>query len=204
VLSLVYSAGLAAVHRENWPALRAVTSDAQTRDQTGRKIPLIGVTHVWMPFASAELAANVLAFETDGSRLSEAEIEGLRTGTKGKRLTPVSDHLHGRLRPLLSPIIHDDADYDDAFDELEVLLAVVAADAASQAELHGQYLHGPWAGAFAWRRRYERQPPFEQQVWARRHEALLSAGLFGADATRAKGAFEKFVAEAQAARSRRF
>jgi hypothetical protein len=203
VLLLVYSAGLAAVYREKWAALRAVTSDAQTRDETGRKIPVIGIAHVWVPFRSVELAANVLAFETGGTPLSEAQIEALRTGAKGRRYTPVSDHLQDRLRPLLSPIIRDDSDYDDAFDELEVLLAVIAADAADQADQRGQYLHGPWIGAFTWRRRFER-PPFEQQVWEQRQQALLSAGFFGGDIARANRAFEKFAAEAQAARSRRF
>jgi len=201
-LLLVYSAGLAGVYKENWTALRAVTTDAQTRDETARKIPVIGITNVWMPFRSIQLAAQVLAVQAGGAPLSDADIEALRTGTRARRHTPVSDHLHDRLRPLLSPIIPDDSEYDDVFDELEVLLAVIATDAAEQADKRGQYLHGAWVGAFTWRQRYER-PSFEEQVWARRREALLSAGFFGDSADRADRAFEKFAAEVRDARSRR-
>jgi hypothetical protein len=104
---------------------------------------------------------------------------------------------------MFSPIIRDDADYDDAFDELEILLGIIATDEAEQADQSGLYLHGPSLGAFTWRQRFAR-PPFERQVWTRRNEALLGAGFFGGDITRANRAFEKFAAEAQAARSRRF
>jgi hypothetical protein len=86
--------------------------------------------------------------------------------------------------------------------ELEVLLGVMAADAASTARERGQYLHGAWAGAFTWRRRYG-EMLFEQQIWDRRRDALLGAGMFGGDAPRANRAFDDFAAEAKGARSRR-
>jgi hypothetical protein len=202
VIPVIYSAGLGAIHRENWAALRAVSSDARIRDQTRMKVPVIAMANPWMPFASAQVAANILGFEADGTRLSDAEIEGLRTGTKPKRFTPVSDHLHGRLRSLLLPVIRNEDDYDETFDELEVIFGVITADEAARAEQRNQYLHGPWVGAFTWRQRYER-PPFEQQVWARRHEAMLDVGFFGADKARANRAFETFTSEAQTARRHR-
>ena len=189
VLLLVYSAGLAAVHRENWTALRAVISDARTRDEDGSRISVVNMRHMWAPFRLVALAVDVLALQAGGTFLSKEQIEALQSGTRHRRNTPVSDHLHDRLRPLLAPIIRDDADYDDAFDELEVMFAVIAADMAAQARQHGQYLRGPGQAAFTWRRRYE-EPAFELQVRARHREALLSAGFFGGDITRANRAFE--------------
>ena len=44
---------------------------------------------------------------------------------------------------------------------------------------------------------------FEQQIWDRRRDALLGAGMFGRDAPRANRAFDGFAAEAKGARSRR-
>jgi hypothetical protein len=114
----------------------------------------------------------------------------------------VSDGLHDTLQPLVTPLLPDTGSYDDVFDELEVLLAILAVDSKRQADLVGQYQHGGWGGAFTWRRRWD-PVPFEQQVWQARRAPLLAAGAFGSDAQRAEDAFTAFTKLAADARRSR-
>lgn len=203
LLPVLYGAALGAVSRENWPALLAVSMQAQIRNRQGVKVPAVSLAHVWMPFQSAEVAASVLAYEvTDGKRLDDDQLAALRSGQRGKRYTPVSDALHDTLRPAFGQLLRDDGDYDDAFDETEMLLAVLAAASAEEAEARGQYQHGAWTGAFTWRRRYEQD--YEERVWRTRRNALLEAGAFGGGAGAADLTFAKFAETAAAARRQRF
>lgn len=203
LLPVLYGAALGAVSRENWPAFLAVSMQAQIRNRHGVKVPAVSLAHVWMPFQSAEVAASVLAYEiTDGKRLDDEQLAALRSGQRGKRYTPVSDALHDTLRPAFGQLLRDDGDYDDAFDETEVLLAVLAAASAEEAAARGQYQHGAWTGAFTWRRRYEQD--YEERVWRTRRNALLEAGAFGGGAGAADLTFAKFAETAAAARRQRF
>jgi hypothetical protein len=58
----------------------------------------------------------------------------------------VPEQLHGHLQQLLSPIIHDDGNYDDAFDEFEVPLGIIVAYTEAQTKRNGQNLHGSLGG----------------------------------------------------------
>lgn len=203
LLPVLYAAALGAVSRQNWPALLAVSAQAQVRNRHGVKVPAVSLAHVWLPFQSAEIAASVVAIEVAaGAPLADDELSALRTGRRGKRHTPVSDALHDTMRPALRKLLPDDADYDDAFDETEILLAVLAGASAAEARARGEYQHGAWIGAFTWRRRYEQD--YEEKVWRARRDPLLRAGAFGGDPAAADATFATFAEQATEARRRRF
>ncbi len=206
VLPLLYAGGVAAVHRGNYETLRAITWDARVRQDADHSQPLVGTAHVWRPFSNAELVAQLLAFRSSGDDIDEALFERLRTGRQGKRYTPVSDHLHNRLRDYLRTPIPDDIDYTETFDRLEVLLGTLAIDAAKQAAKANAYLPGAWYGSFTWRDRHS-TTPLEQRILAEIESEgegwpPMQAGLFGGSAARAKSAMEQFVEEAAKRRGR--
>jgi hypothetical protein len=205
-LILMYAAGLAALHRENFGALRAVTSDPTYRVANGIK-PLVDMIHPWLVFEDNEIAANVLAIQAEGKAVSDSEIEGLLKGQKGKRYTPVSDYLHSHLRSHFAELIVDDAEYTDAFDCFEIMIGLVAADAYRQAEAAGQRLLGPWFGSFTWRDRFS-NPSTEQKlrvlIEAQAQDwPPLKFGMFGGSSKRASDAAELFVSSAESARKQR-
>ncbi|MGI5487967.1 toll/interleukin-1 receptor domain-containing protein [Microtetraspora malaysiensis] len=192
----MYAAGLAASHRGNFGALRAVASDPIHRGATGEK-PLIDLVHPWLVFENNEITANVLALQASGKEVLDSDIDKLLKGQAGKRHTPVSDYLHDYLRDYFVDLIVDDAEYTDAFDQFEVLIGLVATDAQIQGKALGKRLHGPWFGAFTWRDRYS-EPLIEQrfsdhiktqgQDWQ-----PLRDGMFGGSIQRASDAAELFI-----------
>ena len=204
---LVYAGGIAAVHRGNYDALKALTIDAQFRgDQV--PVPVVGVSHVWLPFGHNETTAQLLALQSSGEDITDELVDGIKTGRRGKRHTPVSDHLHDALRCPARVVIDDDGDYTATFDRLEVLLALLASDAKSQAEGTGGYVWGPWYGSFTWRSRYSAKhleelihDEFQQ---ARERWEPLQAGLFGGLVARAEAAFMEVLVESQQARKGRW
>lgn len=206
-LILMYAAGLAASHRGNFGALKAVTSDPIYRGATGVRL-LIDVVHPWLVFENNEITANVLALQGSGKAVSDSDIDKLSKGQIGKRYTPVSDYLHDHLRDYFSDLVLDDAEYTDAFDQFELLIGLVATDAQIQGKVSGQRLHGPWFGSFTWRDRYS-EPLIEQrlceQVRTQGHDwPPLREGMFGGSVERANDAAELFVSLAESARRRRW
>lgn len=208
VLPAVYAAGMAALSRRKYGALRAITTDAKYRSHQG-SLPVVATMHPWVIFENAELAANVLAIETGGKRVDDEYINSLATGRQGKRFTPVSDYLHDSLRPFLRESVFEDDEYTELFDELEVVLAVIATDEKREAEkAGGQYMHGAWYGSFTWRNQHSHEP-IEQRV---RNQIInsgdewppLKAGLFGGSRQRAEAASEIFAQRATEARRQRF
>lgn len=202
LLPVLYAGAMGAVARQNWPALVAITTQAQIRDAHGIKASAIDYANVWLPFMSDQLAPHVLASESDGEPLDESDFNALRNGRSVKRPAPVSNALYGALRPALRSLVPDDRDYDDTFDETEVLLGVLADASKIEAETRGQYQPGAWTGAFAWRRRYDRQ--YEENLWRSRRGDLLAAGAFNGDAATADAAFDSFAQQASEARQNRW
>lgn len=207
VLPLLYASGMAALHRGNFGALRAVAVDARFREQYGT-LPLIGAAHVWRPFENGEVLANAVALDASGENLTAETIEALRTGRRGKLHTPVSDYLFQRLRKHLLPVIADDQDYVETFDRLEMLLAAMAIDLQAQTGPEDNaYPDGPWYGAYTWRSRYARPSPetkLQAEVEAQGADwPPVRAGLFGGDVARALEAMRGMVAGSAEARRRR-
>jgi hypothetical protein len=202
---VMYAGALGSVARGQYGSLRAITVDAKFRDQ-GTEVPVIGVSNPWMPFSQISFVASALAIQTDGTPAPDEDIEALRQGRKGARLSPISDDLHGRLREILRPAIRDDDDYDEIFDRVEVLLGVIAEDAASQQKAAGHYLPGGWTGRYTWRSRF-----VPGGIFGQIHNELLSqesswppltAGLFGGSTERANEAFAAMQDTVDRARQR--
>lgn len=192
--ALVYAAALGAMARKNYPSLKAVTVDPVVRQNRDREPAISHMT----PYGYTEsfaIAANLLAFQSDGKEVDDDTINSWsRVG--GLRHTPISDSFHSLLAPLLRDLVPDFEDYSDLFDETEVLMGVIAADASIQARNENRYLGHQWYGRFTWRDRHTDRPlhrrmqaEFEEQGgnWP-----PLGAGLFGGSQERAKAAFEEF------------
>ncbi len=209
LLPLLYGVGLVAHQRERYGVLKAVAIDARYRTNRSETMPVVAAAHPWRPFEQAELAANFLALETAGVEVTDEVAQQLKSGRKGKRHTPVTDMLHDLLRPILEPLIPDETTYTETFDELDVLLAVLAEDQKTQLSGTGPYVDGAWFGSFTWRDRYFNSVPIERRM-AQQLDALgstapmLEAGLFGASPERAAEAFGGFFPGAEAARHNRF
>lgn len=203
-LMLGYATLIAGVHRNNYSAIRSVFIDATPRDGDGQKVPAIGSVHPWIPFTRVDLVATVASIDAEHDDVCDLDrIGDLICGAVGRRYTPGSDLLYTILREPLRPIIRDDETYTETFDQAEVLLALIAADAAANSDV---YLPSPYYGAFTWRHRFE-QPRFEQKfvddaLSAGREWLPLSAGLFGGYEARIRSAAETVLSGAKAARGR--
>jgi hypothetical protein len=201
-----YACGFAAVHKRNFASLKAVTVDARFRELNGT-IPLIGAIHPGSVFGF-NLTAQVLALESaEGRKLTDDELAAMREGRAGKRYTPVSDHLCDLLRPLTAGSVLDTQDHDETFDQLEVLLALIADDVKASLKRIGAYSPGAWYGSFGWRGRHSDRPPVERRLFEEFEVAgdswpPLQAGLFGGSAERASEAFERFLPQVEQARGR--
>ncbi len=206
LLPVLYGGALAAVHRDRFHALQAITIDAETRNLRGERLPVISDAHVWLPFESDELLPQALVLQVESGPVATEVIAALRVGRKPKRYTPVSDTLMHLLRDLLSPAVVDPEDYEDLFDRTEVLLALIATDEKVQAHQQGKYRHGAWFGRYTWRHRYA-ATPIEETM---RNEfsaagsdwGPIRGGLFGGSPERAAEAFEQVLSDSAAVRSR--
>jgi hypothetical protein len=202
---LTYAAALGALSRDNYASLRAVTTDAQVRADDG-KHPAIA----WASPGEAcpvEVAGTVLALSEEQQVEDEVISSLLQRG--GNRYTPISDHLFARLRPMLKRAVPSDEDYDELFDQMEVLLALITCDAYLQARANNRYIHGPTLGRFTWKHRYvgERAPErvMQAEFQAQGDDwAPLHAGLMGRSVERAIAAFDLLVERADSSRQHRF
>ena len=144
-LLAVFSIGLAGIASENVGPLLGVLQ-AKIRTTAGTEELLLMRS---LPWAIGNGASDLLA----------------PTPT-GRRLTPASDRLHKDLRSVMSPFFDADESYDDAFDALEFMLAM----------LNKKHGWGTFLGRFWWRYyrfssdRIPSVEPFKT--------ALVSAGLF--------------------------
>lgn len=194
VQALVYAAALGAMARKNYVSLKAVTVDPTVRENRERN-PV--VSHM-VPYGYIEpfkIAANLLAYQSDGMEVEDATISNwIQRG--GLRHTPISDHFHSLLAPLLKDLVPDAEDYGDLFDETEILMGVIATDAYLQALKEQRYIGRQWYGRFTWRYRHSDRPlhrlmqaEFEEQGanWP-----PLKAGIFGGSEERARAAFEEY------------
>lgn len=199
-LLCVYAVGLSAVDRDNFGALRAVTTDIEFRSINSR-VPLLGALHPFRVLHD-ELGAQGLALEVETSNApTDDELEALRTRRRGGKYTPASNVLHAWLREPMRATIPDDVRYTEAFDRLEMLLALAAADVETHTE---EYTDGPAFGGFTWRDKYNPIPP-EQRLKAEFDAAgsawpPLVGGLFGGSPERAAAAFDEVIKGAAEAR----
>jgi hypothetical protein len=97
-----------------------------------------------------------------------------------RHYTPLSEHLSKILQPRLDDILFIGKNYERAFDEFEVLLALVSADVPN----------GFWApiGRFGWKHHYQSHAPFarvlEEAQAAGDNWLPIKSGLFGGSSQR--------------------
>lgn len=199
-LLCLYAVGLAAVDRDNFGALRAVTSDVEFRS-INRRVPLLGALHPDRVLYD-EFGAQGLALEVEtGKAPADDDLEALRTRRRGRKFTPASNVLHAWLREPLRATIPDDVRYTEAFDRLEMVLTLIATDVKTQT---AEYTDGPAFGVFTWRHQYDPTLP-EQRLKAEFDAAggawpPLVGGLLGGSAERAAAAFDGLIKGAARAR----
>jgi len=213
LLPLAYAGGLAALYRGNYEYIRATVIGARVRDREGA-LPVVGRLQPWLPFQHHELAAEVIALRASGEVVDQDVVNALSSGRRGKRFTPVSDHLHSRLRPRLQRLIPDDSAFDETFDRFEILIAVLMVDQRTQASPNAdEAWTGPWipdgfSGRVTWRDRYARgDRRLERQMYLelkRRQNSWepLIAGLFDGSVERALAAFEEYLPSIEHDRNR--
>jgi hypothetical protein len=207
---LTYAGALGAMARRNYAALKAVVVAPRTRDNHGRRGPLIARLHHAYLIRSWPVPATVLARRGDGEGTSDQEVAALISGRLGKRHTPISDHFFTVLRPVLGTLVPDEDDYDELFDETEVVLSLVAIDVREQSkdDQDGAWVAGAWFGRFTWKNHWSERVAYHRMVddlQAQGAEGpILQSGLFGGSPERLGVAAQKFIADADHIRGNRW
>jgi hypothetical protein len=173
-LLLSHAGGIASLAAGNYHNFALVISGAKAKNEEGTKKEYCAAVHLYRAMD-----------DQSGKLLSGMD----------KRRTPVSDHLHGVLRPALREYLPADDDYDAMFDRFEYLVALVHAHAT---QLEGRT--GSWwgpCGRFLWRRSYARNANIPDIIDAEiKTEGAkwgpLAAGLFGGSLEQAQTAKTKF------------
>ncbi len=109
-----------------------------------------------------------------------------------RQLTPMSEYLFKILQPKLDDVLFIGKSYESAFDEFEVLFALVVADHKRQRDEH---VWGP-IGRFGWKQRRGASSPLSRVIAEARASGEswepLKAGLFGGKLERLNGAADEF------------
>ncbi|ERG65353.1 hypothetical protein L332_13010 [Agrococcus pavilionensis RW1] len=207
-LLLTYTAALGAIAKQNYSMLRAVTADVQVAPLGSESMPFIltsGSQSV-VGLDQWQALGTVLCNEDQGEQQTDAEIEMLLTGRRGRRRTSISDHLFTVLAPLFRQQFASDHDYADAFDRAEVLLDAVSEDARAQ----GERFYGPHGGygRYTWRHRDTAKGPEAEMLAEAQGQGAgwtpLLGGLFGGVPERSVRALEEVASLATRIRSPRW
>lgn len=209
LLTMIYTASIACIHRQSYSMLRSFLIDAQHRDEYGA-VPLVAVSHPWRSFANADLVPSLLAIEATSEIADGDELfRKLRDGTRGRMYTPISDWLHALCRAPLQQLIPEDSEYTNTFDRTELFLALVASDIHIQKSPGDPYIDDPYFGAFTWRNRSRGIATLEETLAKQARTAgsewlPLKVGFFGRDVDRLDKAIEAMIEGAIEARGRRW
>ncbi|MDK9585642.1 caspase family protein [Lelliottia wanjuensis] len=98
--------------------------------------------------------------------------------------TPMSEHLHTILQPLIDDTLFIGKNYENTFDEFECLFSLVVADLKNQQE---RTVWGP-IGRFGWKQQRGNNAPLSNMIREAKAQgqnwAPLKSGFFGGDITR--------------------
>lgn len=192
-LYLTYVFAMAATARENYYGLTKVLATPCRR--LSERQPLIERLHTGLPFASAEWVATVVTLRAEGQTIPSEKLESYMRGRESKRYTPVSDYLFNAMKPLFTSLVPDERDFDELFDQMEILLALKALTSKMDADAANRYAYGPWFGRYTWKSRYVASGPVDEVL--RRYSEQgsewkpLQQGLFGSE-RQLDEAFPKF------------
>jgi hypothetical protein len=161
LLLLLYHAGIAAVESENYNCLAKI---------------------LYTKLGESEYGNSELFF---AQKISQ-EVTGLNRADVFKKIpgheqhyTPSSEYIFKQIQPSLDNLFYLGRGYETAFDEFEVLYALVVADLRKQADGH---LWGP-IGRFGWKYRSQKNSPFvklfSEAATQREQWPPIKAGMFG-------------------------
>lgn len=172
-LLLLYSCGIVATAKNNFPALKALILDPEIQNENGKRIKVISIVNV------------PAVFKPD---------EHLIPRPRDMEYTPGNNHLFEVLRAKTNSHIYSDEDYLQCFDRFEYLLALNYVDVVKP--------NWAPAGCFGWRQQYEASPEAPiaeliEDIKAKGNQSvLLRAGFFGGSQEKFQSAIEnlnKFV-----------
>lgn len=177
LMVLFYSAGIAAITADDYSALYTLFYSRTPRFDPGEKPD--------KAFAAISEASLTLERENVFKNIVGHE----------KYYVPRSEYLCKALQPDIEDLLFLGSTYEDAFDRMEVMLALVAADDFSQ---KNNFFWGP-PGRFAWkynsRTRHENPLAEIQEEAAQQKEnwSPLRAGFFGGDQPRFLEVAQKYT-----------
>lgn len=162
----MYSAGIAAVEARRYDLLSEILlTQIETPDGVTRSVPLVeAVSKAILEFTRVDIFKRLPGHE--------------------RQYVPMSEYLFKILQPQLDDALFLGRTYESAFDEFEVLFALVGADIRKR---NGRNAWGP-IGRFGWKYSREEDSPLKRVLTQAKLEqgrwAPLEAGLFGGDISR--------------------
>lgn len=167
LLLLLYNSGIASVESKNYKSLSAILYT---------KLGESEYTNTESYFAQF-LSNGIL-------ELTRAEVFKRIPGHE-RHYAPSSEYVFKQVQPVLDDLFFLGKSYESAFDEFEVLYALVVADLRKQTDSH---VWGP-IGRFGWKYKNRQNSPFSRIVneasQQKEHWGPIRAGMFG-------GSYERF------------
>jgi hypothetical protein len=199
---LLYSTGLAALHRSRFGTLKSVLLDAKFR-RNGLTTPIVGMINPGFKFQGYEVVAQLLAGGVKLESMSTEDFNEWLNGRVGRRYTPHSDWLELQVREAFRESIHSDDDFRDLFDRFEYLASALIMDGVIHNAIPSAFHSSPIFGCYLWRNRRRAAPVDLQMLEEIANEGEnwppLLAGLFGSKVNRAIEAFARVRGETAAA-----
>lgn len=203
LLSSIFTVAVTAAASGRWHRFRSLLLDPSIRSERySAPLPPLLLTSPYDPLSEATRAADVLAHTSDATNESSDEevLDDLLEGRVGRHHTPMVDWLFAGLRAHFGSQIPDDDDYADAWDRAEVMLGVLAEDAALQhhAATGAQFrqVRPRWVGRSTWRSRHAAESPLDRVSAEITRDGNgwppLQAGCLGGDVGRAQTAVEVY------------
>lgn len=200
----ITTAALACASSGNWSNLKTLVVDQSVRDKYEQKpLPILEATDPYSPFSrTGDWVPNALARAAVQDKDLDDALKDFTERRIGKYHTPTAEWLHHVLRALFADQWPDEESYSAEFDRAEVVLGILAQDAANvrTAATPGSpgWSRSHWYGRSTWRSARNHGNPvadllheFETQgaQWG-----PLQCGLFGGSVERASNALEKYQA----------
>lgn len=174
LLLLLYHSGIAAIESGNYKSLSCIFYTRLGETEYGNTEPLFvhGISNAVLELTRTNVFKKVPGHE--------------------RYYTPISEYLFKQAQPTLDDLFFLGRSYEAAFDEFEVLYALVVADSRKQA---GRDTWGP-IGRFGWKHRSRGNSPFtkirnEAASW-KNEWPPLKAGMFGGSHDRLEAVASEF------------
>lgn len=198
----IMTAGLACVSSRKWENLKVLVVDPTVRDRYEHKpLPMLLGTSPYKPFGTSGLVDNTLARATVQEVEPTEALDAITNRKIGRYHTPAAEWMCSVLRPIFMDQWPEQDAYEVEFDRAEVMLGVLAQDAANvrtAARPSGSGWPGSeWYGRSTWHSGrgdssalsdLDHELSSQGRLWA-----PLQANLFGAQEERAREALTGYA-----------